>query len=136
MVRTKRNDKSSGHGSNSSGGFRGKLQFQWINVTLTDDDIVALGQDETPLEDFAALLLEVGLSGLDYSIKSASDGNTVVCSIYRPASDTFAGGVGVSGFASNIRDAIAVCYYKFSVRLESTLVQDSESGGANQPRFR
>jgi hypothetical protein len=136
MVRTKRNDKPSGNGNNSSGGFRGKPQFQWLNVALTDDDIIALEQDETPLADFAALLLEVGLSGFDYSIKSASSGNTVVCSIYRSASDTVPGGIGVSGFATNIRDAIAVCYYKFAVRLESTLVQDTEQGGANQHRFR
>lgn len=122
----------------SVGGNSGKsdksVGFQWVNVPLTDEDNNWLIGSTITLEQCAASLIGLVTDGYDVSVKYQAVRKQYVASIYRPSSDDSSNGVGVSGFSTDVRDAILVVMYKFDNKLGGELPVGSNAGASNQQR--
>jgi len=106
--------------------------FRWVNAPLTDEDYDILERTETDLESLAAML--IGLVGRSYgvSVKFDSVRERFNCVVYRSFPDNNGRGVGLSGHAPNVRDAILVTLYRFESKCGGDLVWESGSDSSDK----
>jgi len=119
---------------------RGKSEqspsFQWINVTLTDEDYDQLELVTSDLPTLGAMLVGLVVGGYGVTVKYDSERKRFNCTIYRPGGDNNSRPVGLSSFAPDLRDAIAVTLYKFEVKCGGELKPDTSDNSSNQRRQR
>lgn len=120
-----RKPKQSGGGLGT--GNNKSAAFQWINVSLTAEDVDTLSKEQADLEQLSLAYIAVGGLGFGLSVKYDSAGKSYTVCIYGPDMANDGRPCGVSGRSSDLRDAILVCLFKFNNRL-----QGSFDGVSNQ----
>lgn len=128
--------KSKGTGKSNPQSVRKSSSIQWINVTLSDEDYNELERSEATLEYLAACLLGLVGEGLCISVKPNVERNNISVTIYRPADDNGGGGVGLSAFATDVRDAALVALYKFDTKCGGEFPHSDELDTPNQRQRR
>lgn len=120
----------------SSNGVGGTIQ--WVNIKLTDEDVLELTASSETLEFLVASLMSVSDAGGNWSIRSTDDGKSVCCTIFGTVSSDSSRTYGLSSFAGDIHDAILCTLYKFRVKLDSRweLASELYSSEQSRPRFR
>jgi hypothetical protein len=93
------------------------LPFQWVNITLTPEDVGILESEKASLEQLALAFISVGMLGFGLSCKYDFARKSFVCCIYRPYDGNDVQPCGVSGSATDLRDALLVLLYKFNNRM-------------------
>lgn len=113
------------------------LPFQWINVPLTPEDVSILEREEASLEQLALAYLSVGMRGFGLSCKYDFARKSYTVCIYRPNDGTDVQPCGVSGAASDLRDALLVLLFKFNSGLGGSFDNAAvESNAIQSRRFR
>jgi len=108
------------HGTGSSNGNGKSLPFKWINVTLTAEDIATLERETASLEQLALAYIELGVLGLGLSIKYDSVRKHFSVSIYGSDMANNNQPCGISGSATELRDALLVSLYRFNTCLQGS----------------
>lgn len=123
---------------NSSGGQRGNAQWQWVNITLTDEDTELLSRSDVTLEYLALSCVALADDGIGFKVEPTDDGKSIRATLYRP--DFPSRGVisGVSSYADNVRDALMVALHKLDVYLggDFSTIPDKAVRDGTRPRFR
>jgi len=137
MARKKGVNTDGNTGSKTSGNASaGRQSVAWINVSLSDEDADFLAEATTGYGELAAMACEYVSSGYSLSIKPMDGGDSVMACIIGQSSDDPNVTVGLSGFASNVRDALLTLCYKFEDKLGGQLPLPDGGGNNNRPRFR
>lgn len=113
------------------------VSFRWINVTLSDQDLDILERETASLELVASSLVQLVVRGLGISVKYDPVGKSYSCSIYGRDTRNNMQPCGISGRASDVRDAILVSLYRFETGLQGSFDGQSDQGNVLQSkRFR
>lgn len=112
--------KSKGHGDRLGSGNDKSAAFQWINISLTSEDLDLLEREEASLEQLAFAYVSLGMLGLGLSIKYDSVGKSYSVSIYGRDSRNNNKPCGISGAASDLRDALLVSLFRFNNGLQGS----------------
>lgn len=107
----KNNVGGNSNGTGKSGG------FQWLNVPLTDEDIVNLDGSEDDLERLTAAFCGLVSDGYGVSLKFDPKRASYSASIYKPNPDGGGGGMGLSAFSTDLWLALRAVLYKFDDKL-------------------
>lgn len=134
----KQNGTASGYGGNSSGSAGSGAKWEWANVKLTDDDIAVLERSDATLEYVVTYLASLGDYGIGITIKPVDEGKSRCVTVYRPDFPRTGVTVGVSSFASNVRDAGLACIYKLDNYLggDFSAYSSQDDPASVRPRFR
>ena len=119
--------KSTKSGSRSGAGAGVSTAFQWVNVSLTAEDLDTLAGETADLEQLSLAFVAVGAVGFGLSVKFDSAGKSYTCCIYGPDNANDGRPCGISGRSPDLRDALLVLLFKFNNRL-----QGSFDGVSNQ----
>lgn len=110
--------------------------LEWVNAPLTSEDYLALEQSTYGLEYLAGCLVGLVSRGYGVSVKYDSQRKRCNCTIYRPPSDTNRRHLGLSGFASDVRDAVLVTLYRFEHKCGGELSDGLVGDAHNQSQRR
>jgi hypothetical protein len=111
--------------------------FRWINLPLTSEDINLLEQEEASLEQLAYAYIQLGVRGFGLSIKFDNTREQYICSIYGSDFSNNNQPCGISGAATQLRDALLVSLYRFNNRLQGSFDGKSNTDTTVQStRFR
>jgi hypothetical protein len=94
--------------------------IRWINIPLTSEDLALLERETANLEQLALAYIQLGVRGLGLSVKYDSTRKHYNVSIY--GSDMAANNqpCGISGAASDLRDALLVSLFRFNSCLQGS----------------
>jgi hypothetical protein len=129
--------KSKPNGTKPSSSNGQSAAFRWINVALTTEDIDILERQAINLEQLALHLIQLVGSGYGVSVKYDNARKSYNVSIY--GSDNRNGGqpCGISGSATDLRDALLVSLFRFSDKLQGSFDGCANPDSDVQPaRFR
>ncbi len=113
------------------------VPLKWINITLTDQDIALLEGETADLEQLAFAYISLGMHGLGLSVKYDSARKSYNVSIYGSDMANNMQPCGVSGSASNLRDALLVSLFRFNTCLQGSFDgQSSKDSTVQSTRFR
>ena len=105
--------------------------LEWLDGSLTPEDIDVLEHDETSLEYLAGVLISLVSDGYGCSVKLDIERERFNCTIYRPPSGKQRRHLGLSGHSPNLRDALLVTLYRFNIKyggvLDDSTVGDSSA---------
>lgn len=134
--KAKQNGSIGGIGRGGSGGMRAGGGCKWVNVKLSDEDVLTLERSDATMEYLAGCLLGLADNGFNVSVKVVDEGDSIMACIIRPSDKPDVPDIGISSFASNVRDAVLGLLYKFENILggilEPSLVADTRTSA----RFR
>jgi hypothetical protein len=106
---------------------------QWLSIPLSDEDVTSLADAKDKLEHLSAGLLSLVSDTVCVSIKFQSERNQYCVSIYRPGRGSGGSVVGLSGFSTDLRDAVLVALYKFHVKLGGQLPERLSDTAYDKP---
>lgn len=109
---------------------------RWLNVRLDSDDETFLAESVTGFSELAAMACEYVAHGYSLTIKPMDGGDSVMACLIGKSSTHPDVTVGVSGFASNVRDALLVLCYKFEDKLAGQLPLPDGEANPSRSRFR
>jgi hypothetical protein len=112
--------KSNKHGAGLGNGDGKSLPFQWINVQLTPEDLNLLSAETVDIEQLAYSFIGLGMRGLGLSVKYDSTRKSYAVSIYGSDSANNDRPCGISGAASDLRDALLVSLFRFNSCLQGS----------------
>jgi len=111
--------------------------FRWINISLTSEDLDILEQETASLEQLAYAFIQLGVFGLGLSVKFDSARKSYTVSIYGSDISNNMQPCGISGSATELRDALLVSLYRFNHGLQGSFDGCTNKDATVQPnRFR
>jgi hypothetical protein len=128
--------KPKGDGTKSGVSDKQHLPFRWINSPLTSEDYDYLEQQATSLELLASHLIQLVLRGFGVSVKYDYTRKSYNVCIYRPDNSDGRQPLGLSGHSSDLRDAILVTLYRFSIKLGGEFPDRVDEDTSDKPRRR
>lgn len=87
--------------------------LEWLDGSLTLEDIDFLEHDATSVEHLASVLISLVSDGYGVSVKFDTVRERYNCTIYRPPTGKQRRHLGLSGNSPTVRDAVAVTLYRF-----------------------
>lgn len=125
------------HGGGLGSSNAQSTSFRWINVPLTSEDIATLEREEASLEQLSYAFIQLGVFGLGLSIKYDSSRKSYTVSIYGSDISNNNQPCGISGSASELRDALLVSLFRFNTCLQGSFDGRTSADTTVQPtRFR
>lgn len=113
------------------------VPFEWINISLTDQDIDILEREEANLEQLALAYISLGVQRLGLSVKYDLTRKSYTVSIYGCDMGNDGKPCGISSSAAELRDALLVSLYRFNFGLQGSFDGRTSKGDAVQSkRFR
>jgi len=122
------------NGTGNSVGINKPSTFQWINVTLTDQDLDILEREKADLEQLALAFISLGVQQLGLSVKYDRVGESYSVSIYGSDMANDGKPCGISGASSELRDALLVALYRFNNCLQGSFDGRTNSNPTIQSR--
>jgi len=104
--------------------------FQWVNVNLTNADVMEIEQWISSEPDILGEVCRVVLSGYHVAVKPATNGDGFMASISGAVASGSKGSAGVSAFSDTPYEAIACVLFKFVSKLDCTLSPTPTEGRA------
>lgn len=129
--------KPRGHGGGLGNSDDKPVKFKWVNIPLTSEDIDLLEQETADLQQLALAFIQLGVRGFGLSVKYDSGRKSYACSIYGPDSLNNMQPCGISGTATDLRDALLVSVFRFNNCLQGSFDGCAAPDAVVQPsRFR
>jgi len=110
------------------------LPLKWINIPLTPEDIAILEKETADLEQLAFAYISLGVRGFGLSVKYDSARKSFNVSIYGSDMAADMQPCGISGAASDLRDALLVSLYRFNSCLQGSFDGQSAKNNAVQSK--
>jgi len=110
--------------------------IKWINVRIDSDDAAFLAESTAGFSELAAMACEYVARGYSLTVKPMDGGDSVMACLTGQSSTHPDVTCGVSGFASNVRDALLVLCYKFEDKLAGQLPLPDGEVDTQRARFR
>lgn len=106
---------------------------KWINVRLSDEDILDLSERQFAAEDLLGWMLELSRGGADVGVKWADEGQSRMAYCIVPDSESGKVLLGISAYGADAFDALCALVYKIDIKLERIFTAPDD---AAKPRFR
>lgn len=96
-------------------------ETHWINIYLSDEDVVNMSARELSDTELCGEVLVLLETGGDFFVRTNSTDGSVSATFVRDADDSESARCGLSGYSDNWRDAIRSLLYKYYARLDGVL---------------
>ena len=121
-------------GSQPSNGNGKPSTFRWVNIPLTSQDELILEQETADIELLSSSLIQLVVRGFGVSVKYDNARKSYNCSIYGCDLRNNMQPCGISGSASDVRDAILVSLYRFNTCLQGSFDGSTLEDTTFQPK--